>query len=79
MKGQIACICGHNLGEHPPDALRPFAWPCVICGCTHYREHKDLWPIYILDAAANVPTMKYVRVHRMNNGGFRVFEGLTHR
>lgn len=35
--------------------------------------------IYILDAAEFVPTMMFVRVHRMSNGTYRVFEGLTHR
>lgn len=79
MPRTIACICGHDLGAHPPDAQRPFAWPCRVCQCTHYREHNSIWPIYILDAADGIPTMMYVRVHRMNNGGFRVFEGLTNR
>lgn len=75
----MACICGHDLGQHPPDMLRPFAWPCRACGCTTYREQIEESKIYILDAAAQIPTMLYVRVHRMHNGGFRVFEGLTNR
>jgi hypothetical protein len=79
MKRDVDCICGHNLGQHPPDSQRPFAWPCRACGCTKYREHNSPWPIYILDAVGHEPTMKYVRIHRMHNGNFRVFEGLTHR
>lgn len=73
------CICGHDLGAHPPDAQHPFAWPCRACGCTHYRENKSPWPVYILDGFDGVQTMKYVRIHRMNNGRFRVWEGLIYR
>ena len=79
MDRDVVCICGHDLGAHPPDMLKPFAWPCRMCGCTHYREHAGEWPIYILDAVEQVPTMMFVRIHRMNNGRFRVFEGLTDR
>jgi len=73
------CICGHELSGHPPDALRPFAWPCRVCNCTHYREVKSLWPVYILDNFDGLDTMRIVRVHRMNSGGFRVLEGLVSR
>lgn len=40
------CECGHNLGQHPPDPDRPFAWPCRACECNEYREVKveDLDP-----------------------------------
>lgn len=34
------CECGHNLGQHPPDPNRPFAWPCRACECNEYREVK---------------------------------------
>lgn len=75
----MSCICNHDLGRHPPDPQRPFAWPCRDCGCTTYREKADPWPIYILDAAAQEPTMLFARVHRRNNGRFIVIEGLTNR
>jgi hypothetical protein len=32
------CTCEHELSQHPPDRHRPFAWPCVICGCAEYEE-----------------------------------------
>jgi hypothetical protein len=73
------CICGHDLGAHPPDPQRPFAWPCRACACSRYREQVPESPIYILDAADGVPTMLFVRLHRRSNGTYRVFEGLTNR
>lgn len=79
MKRDVACICGHDLGQHPPDPQRPFAWPCRACGCSKYRENDGQWPIHILDAADVVPTMMYVRVYRTNHGTFHVLEGLTNR
>lgn len=41
MKEPKKCECGHDLGMHPPDPARPFAWPCLACECDEYREKKD--------------------------------------
>jgi hypothetical protein len=73
------CICGHNLGQHPPDSQRPFSWPCRACNCTHYREVKSIWPVYILDNFDGLPIMRIVRLHRLNNGRFLVVEGTVPR
>ena len=73
----MMCECGHDLGAHPPDPNRPFAWSCRICGCSEYREKSsDL--IYILGSASRAYTMSYVRVS-LQNGRARVYEGLTNR
>lgn len=32
------CECGHDLGSHPPDPARPFAWPCRACPCDEYAQ-----------------------------------------
>jgi hypothetical protein len=39
--GKTVCKCGHDLGVHPPDPQRPFAWPCRLCECREYREVKS--------------------------------------
>lgn len=34
------CKCGHDLGSHPPDPNRLFAWPCSLCDCALYNETR---------------------------------------
>lgn len=75
-----ACVCGHDLGAHPPDMNRPFAWPCRLCDCREYRDEPIAQSvIYILDAAETVDSMLYVRVTRGWDGRWHVYEGLTNR
>lgn len=74
----MRCVCNHELGVHIPDPLRPFAWPCRLCGCREYREALDPFGvIYTLSFDFSEYLMPFVSVYRDIQGRWVVIEGLT--
>ena len=72
------CVCGHNLGQHPPDPNRPFSWPCRACDCQEFTDEPREEIVYILErfAVDQHHTLLYVHVARGWDGRWVVLEGL---